>query len=141
MTTGFFGKIPASGDFVARNLLPGMRPVLDRWLTRNWADLARSPEVWPQAGLRGVLDASPGLHAMLVIPSQDFAGRHFPLAFVVPCDRPDENGVDAWANGVLALTDGSGSADEIAQTVLNLPAPAPADTPVSPPQFWGDAGS
>ncbi len=41
MATGFFGKLPARGDFVARGLPPGARPVVDRWLTRMLAPAAR----------------------------------------------------------------------------------------------------
>lgn len=135
--TGFFGKIPSSGDFVARNLVPGMRPAIDRFLTRNWADLACTPEIWPEAGLRGVLDAAPGPHAMLVIPSEDSAGRQYPLAFATPCGKVDQVGVDCWADALLhKLSKGIGTADEVAELLTTLLPPSIAAEPLVPPFFW-----
>jgi hypothetical protein len=45
---GFFGKMPATGDFVARRLAAGLRGPLDRWLTP--ASAASRPRTGPRTG-------------------------------------------------------------------------------------------
>ncbi|ETX30228.1 type VI secretion system-associated protein TagF, partial [Roseivivax isoporae] len=82
MTTGFFGKLPAAGDFVARGLPPGARAPLDRWLTQMLGEAAARPAAWPGAGLLAVMRAGQGTLLVAALPSRDAAGRAFPLAAV-----------------------------------------------------------
>lgn len=96
---GFFGKLPASGDFVARGLGPGVRPALDRWLTLGPARLL-APSDWPDRGLRALLAGPSGPLALTILPSQDASGRRFPLA---ACSEgaADPQTIDTWAEAIL----------------------------------------
>jgi type VI secretion system protein ImpM len=85
---GFFGKIPARGDFVRIRLPAGFVAAWDGWLQRG---LAASRELMGEDWLPAWLEApvwrfalDPGLcgpDAVLGVwmPSVDRAGRHFPL--------------------------------------------------------------
>ncbi|WP_299666561.1 type VI secretion system-associated protein TagF [uncultured Ruegeria sp.] len=97
MATGFFGKLPASGDFVARGLGPRIRPQLDRWLTLHLAQPARNPELWPETGLHALIEGPQLLLALVILPSHDAAGRHFPLAACCPVIAADQAGIEDWA--------------------------------------------
>lgn len=105
MATGFFGKLPARGDFVSRGLPPGARPVVDRWLTRMLAPFAREPEDWPEGGLRAMIAHDGQMLALLILPSRDAPGREFPLAAVAAVAETGQPQVDIWADAALpALT-------------------------------------
>lgn len=135
--TGFFGKIPASGDFVARGLQTGLKPILDRWLTRHLAAFARRPELWPVSGLRGHWSPTGTLTlALLILPSQDAASREFPLVFCADAQGADQKSVDVWADAVLTCIDLSLSADQIAATVKETVRPALSSTLAAVPLFW-----
>ncbi len=98
MATGFFGKLPASGDFVTRGLPDGVRPLLDRWLTRTLAPLAQRPEDWPPEGLRGLIAHGGNALALLILPSRDTSGRAFPLAAAALATGAGQAQVDDWAD-------------------------------------------
>jgi type VI secretion system protein ImpM len=88
-STGWYGKIPGTGDFVARRLPRAFSEGWDHWLQgalagsrerlgARWRDSYLSMPVW-----RFVL--SPGMigeqaWAGIVAPSVDAVGRYFPLA-------------------------------------------------------------
>lgn len=139
MATGFFGKLPARGDFVARGLPPGARPVVDRWLTRVLAPFARQPDDWPETGLRAIIAHDGGLFALLVLPSRDTSGRAFPLAGICWTGSSGQAQIDAWADAILpALTAarrGDLDADELIAHLQDhgLPAGEPS---LSPPLIW-----
>lgn len=95
---GFFGKIPARGDFVRSGLPAGFIAAWDAWLQRvipesrallgeDWLPAWLEAPVWRFALGRGVCGADAVLG--LWMPSVDRAGRHFPLtlALVVPGAR------------------------------------------------------
>ena len=91
IAAGFYGKLPARGDFV-RSGLP--REFTDRWdewlrsvmtdsrrlLGDDWLPAFLEAPVWRFLLPRGMC----GPHAAigLMLPSVDRAGRHFPLTFV-----------------------------------------------------------
>lgn len=139
MATGFFGKLPARGDFVARGLPVGARPVVDRWLTQTLANLARNPDNWPADGVRGLIGHGDGTLALLVLPSRDTSGRAFPLAAVAPAAHAAQAQVDAWADLALpALTrasQGDLDADDLFGLLQAL-APSRGTGPMSPPLVW-----
>lgn len=90
---GFFGKIPKSGDFVARGLSVSERQFWDRWITSNLAFAMEPEPVWPKGGLRL---SRPGQIAV-ILPSRDKSGRNFPLlglilhdGDLVSADQADE---------------------------------------------------
>jgi type VI secretion system protein ImpM len=85
---GFYGKIPARGDFV-RSGLP--RPFIDAWdgwlrhvmaesrvlLGDDWLPAWMEAPVWRFSIVAGV--CGPGAAFGVFMPSVDRAGRHFPL--------------------------------------------------------------
>ncbi len=90
---GFFGKLPACGDFVSRQLPRSFLDPWDQWLQaaifhsrqqlgEDWlACYLRSP-LWRfllSAGLCGQL-----AHAGVLMPSVDRVGRYYPLVITVP---------------------------------------------------------
>ncbi|PAQ10968.1 type VI secretion system-associated protein TagF [Mesorhizobium temperatum] len=103
MSTGFFGKIPANGDFVASNL---PRTFIDRW--DRWISMelrARpdegelDPRAWRfivQAGIFGDQPCA-GVWRM----SQDRVGRRYPFAIVRLGSAPDAS--DPWFDAVADL--------------------------------------
>lgn len=136
---GFFGKLPAAGDFVARGLPQGVRPVLDRWLTRHLADVAARPADWPEPGLLAAIAGPAGPLGLAMVASHDATGRCFPLAACVsgPTSRA---GLEGWAKIVLALLgdarDGGLTADQLYAALVGLPDPDPSDPLLEPPCLW-----
>lgn len=78
---GLFGKLPAHGDFVRRNLPRSFVSPWDAWLSKGM--LAAPEASWAAwrfhlaAGLCG-----PAAAAGIVAPSEDAVGRHFPVTLV-----------------------------------------------------------
>lgn len=142
MATGFFGKLPVSGDFVARGLPSGVQPAVDRWLTRVLAPCARMPGLWPPDGLRGLIAHADAPLALLVLPSRDAAGRAFPLAAVALAPAAGQCGIDAWAGQVLAVLRtaslGGMDADRLVAALERVPAPSGGDA-LTPPLLWASA--
>jgi type VI secretion system protein ImpM len=121
---GFWGKLPAAGDFVGRRLsAPFVRP-WDRWLTRHLLPrLGRLDRLCfhlgPQAG---------GPMTGIVLPSRDRAGRPFPLTLAAPLPGPAD---PAWYAALATLGRaalGGLDAPALDARLLALP-PAPAATP------------
>ncbi|WP_051329815.1 type VI secretion system-associated protein TagF [Niveispirillum irakense] len=90
---GFFGKIPARGDFVSRRLGPGLVRPLDEWLQASIATSRRQMgEAWLPSYLEtpiwrfvlgpGVCGETP--LAGVLMPSVDRVGRYFPLVLAAP---------------------------------------------------------
>ena len=141
--TGFFGKLPTLGDFVARGLPQGVRPVLDRWLTLNLADPARRPELWPRTGLRALVPGrSAESMALVILAGRDTSGRAFPLAACCTPVTTDQNGVDHWADAVVPALhealDCHLDADTLQSRLAGLADPAHTEVPLLPPLMWTD---
>lgn len=97
---GFFGKVPARGDFVSRNLDVKIRTTLEEWLDRSlsasrknlgreWLDLYLTAPLWRFIMARGICGEDPV--AGVLMPSVDKAGRYYPLVLVAPlpgCQAP-----------------------------------------------------
>lgn len=124
---GFFGKLPATGDFVSRGLPPGMRAALDRWLTACLAGIA--PEDWPEDGLRAKLSLAGEEVILALVPSGDRLGRLYPLAGVAPGAGVGRAEADAWVTAVLYdladAADGLIGADDLAARLAAAPLPSP----------------
>ncbi|MER9970791.1 type VI secretion system-associated protein TagF [Mesorhizobium sp. M0060] len=89
---GFYGKMPATGDFVTRRLPGDFVRAWDRWLAQHIVPLNGS-ESWPRGtALRfltgpGFVGASAGI----ILQSADRVGRQFPLSVVAQLsDAPVE---------------------------------------------------
>jgi len=86
--TGWYGKLPASGDFVTRRLPPAFIEPWDAWLNRmltgsrermgaGWRDAFLSAPAWRFVLSPGII--GPHGWAGLLVPSVDAVGRYFPL--------------------------------------------------------------
>ena len=101
---GFFGKLPGTGDFVERGLPPAFRRNWDGWLTRHIAPRHRAGAVWPEGGLRFRLISGGYTAAGLILPSQDSAGRAFPLSvMVIARGELEIETIDQWCAAALPL--------------------------------------
>jgi type VI secretion system protein ImpM len=85
---GFFGKLPARGDFVGRRLDQAFRTGFDEWLQRSiatsqrqlgsaWLPAYLNTPIWRFVLGPGLCGDAPTLGVM--IPSVDRVGRYFPL--------------------------------------------------------------
>lgn len=85
---GIFGKLPAHGDFILRNLPMSFTSPWDEWLQRAvhgsretmgppWLDYYLTSPIWRFALSSGVLDAN--IWIGILVPSVDSVGRYFPL--------------------------------------------------------------
>jgi type VI secretion system protein ImpM len=86
--TGWYGKLPASGDFVTRRLPPSFIEPWDAWLNAmlqgsrarlgaGWRDAFLSAPAWRFVLAPGVI-CQQGW-AGVIVPSVDSVGRYFPL--------------------------------------------------------------
>lgn len=140
---GFFGKLPGSGDFLARGLASGLRNHLDGWLTRHIADHAATPERWPEGGLRGLIDAPETALLVVIGPSIDRSGRSFPILACEPVAPISRAACDRWANlAAVALSravKGEYDADTLLAALQTIPAPADDGlTPLQPSVLWSE---
>ncbi|HEY0585104.1 MAG TPA: type VI secretion system-associated protein TagF [Pseudoduganella sp.] len=96
---GWYGKIPALGDFASRRLPPAFISVWDAWLQRGMAASRSSlQERWLETYLNGPLWSFalfPGVcgdsaWAGILMPSVDKVGRHFPLTIAVELEAQPE---------------------------------------------------
>jgi type VI secretion system ImpM family protein len=89
-TAGWFGKIPALGDFVSRRLPAEFIEAWDIWLSEelfgaqeklgeNWLESYLKAPIWRFALMPGALDARHWFGVLM--PSVDRIGRQFPLTF------------------------------------------------------------
>jgi len=94
LTPGFYGKVPALGDFVTRRLpRDGFLDTWDAWLSEGmrqtkasmgeaWLPTYLTSPVWRFAISAGVCGPTPW--AGVLMPSVDRVGRYFPLTLAVP---------------------------------------------------------
>jgi type VI secretion system protein ImpM len=90
-TIGLFGKLPAHGDFIQRNLSSSFINVWDEWLQHfiagtkeqlgeSWLDIYLTSPLWRFAFSAGVIDEN--VWAGVMIPSVDRVGRYYPFTIV-----------------------------------------------------------
>ncbi|AZO51631.1 MAG: type VI secretion system-associated protein TagF [Mesorhizobium sp.] len=128
---GFYGKIPATGDFVSRRLTGDFVRVWDRWLAQQIVPLI-GLETWrPDTALRFL--AGPtlfGASAGIILQSADRVGRQFPLSVVARiAEAPLKLAyADAWFEGIeeaaFAAQRGERTPDELDAALTGLPVPA-----------------
>jgi len=89
--TGWFGKLPSSGDFVTRRVHPSFIERWDAWLNAmlagsrerlgaGWRETFLSAPAWRFVLAPGVIGADGW--AGVIMPSVDSVGRYFPLTVV-----------------------------------------------------------
>jgi type VI secretion system protein ImpM len=105
MTVGFFGKIPATGDFVSWNLPRVFTDRWDRWMSMELRDRPDEGEldtrIWRFAIQAGIFGDQPCAGAWRM--SQDRVGRRYPFAVVAIGMTPAAE--DPWFDAVAQLID------------------------------------
>lgn len=148
---GFFGKVPARGDFVCRRVLPAVAAPWDAWLEMlTMAVRAEAGAAWPEAWLTaplwhfalgaGLLEAS-GTAGVLVA-SADRVGRMFPFTIIGSASGiPDEAWCDACESLALEALEDRFDPDTLDDSLQRLGAPAPG-APIEPGlSLWRCRGS
>ncbi len=147
---GFFGKIPARGDFVRAGLPRSFTDPWDAWLEvviagsrellgPRWLPAWMEAPIWHFALPAGQCGPAPVLGVWM--PSVDAAGRHFPLTLACVGAQPADR--EAWlaaaeAVGLRALQEDL-PPEEIAQ-LLTAPGDAGAGD-AAEVAFWWTEGS
>ncbi|HEY6099502.1 MAG TPA: type VI secretion system-associated protein TagF, partial [Anaeromyxobacter sp.] len=87
---GFFGKIPAHGDFVRGNVGDPLVQKFTRWLEEASEACHRTRAQVPRQPVRFLFRGGGEARALLGVlrGSQDRVGRQFPLAAFVPVQGP-----------------------------------------------------
>lgn len=127
---GFYGKMPAAGDFVTRRLPGDFMRVWDRWLAQHIVPLF-GVETWPTGTALRFLagPASFGASAGIVLQSADRVGRQFPLSVVARLpEAPLKLAYsDGWFDGIegaaLAAQRGELTPDALDAALAALPVP------------------
>lgn len=97
-TAGWFGKIPALGDFASRRLPQEFIDVWDLWLQHSmaasraslgarWLESYLTSPIWYFGLFPGVIGSQ--AWTGLLMPSIDKVGRHFPLTIAMPLDSAE----------------------------------------------------
>jgi type VI secretion system protein ImpM len=141
LSTGFFGKIPATGDFVAANL---PRTFIDRWDRWMSMELLTRPDegeldsrAWRFAVPAAIFCDQPcaGVWRM----SEDRVGRRYPFAIVRL--GPPPNPSDPWFEQITELArvavDHSLSTEIISRRLAGI-APPVSSQPATTIAFWSD---
>ena len=90
-TCGIYGKLPAHGDFISRNLPSAFLNYWDEWLqgfiassqeqlTDDWLEIYLTGPIWRFVLSRGCVDGNAWVGVMM--PSVDSVGRYFPFCVV-----------------------------------------------------------
>lgn len=136
--TGIYGKLPAYGDFIFRNLKANFINTWDEWLQHyvsgsqeqlgeNWLNIYLTSPIWRFVLSPGVIDEN--LWAGVMTPSVDRVGRYFPIsvlnafpAYVNPIDLMLSQ--SEWFLGMeehcLTALNGEIDADQLVEQVSGL---------------------
>jgi len=120
MAPGWYGKLPALGDFASRRLPSGFVAAWDGWLQRGmihsqerlgaaWLDSFLNAPVWRFVLGERTLDTQ--VWAGIVLPSVDRVGRYFPLTLcaALPGFNFSTEALLALERWMLVLEDGARS--------------------------------
>jgi type VI secretion system protein ImpM len=134
---GFFGKLPSTGDFVSRGLPDAFRKKWDAWLTQHVAPLQRDGRTFPTGGLRFRLPSGGRLAAGLILPSQDSAGRLFPLSLLLIAEGDlTQAQIDPWCDAALALHPDTLAPEPLWYALDALPTPEPSGPATGTLHLW-----
>ncbi len=147
---GFYGKLPARGDFVRFGLLRDFTDPWDDWLQ---SVLAGSRELMGEAWLPAFLEAPvwrfalpPGMCGTraalgLMLPSVDRAGRYFPLTFAaLQAAAILRESADAWLDACEVAGRAAVEQDASPETIAGM-LPLPdllEDTESIRGEWWSD---
>lgn len=127
---GWYGKIPALGDFASRRLPQEFIGAWDGWLQRGmdasraalgagWQEIYLSCPVWRFILLPGACGEQ--AWAGVMMPSVDKVGRHFPLTIAAPVAgsaASPVSPVSSW--GIFSATDWFDAIERAALACLDL---------------------
>lgn len=138
LQAGVYGKLPAYGDFVFRNLNSSFITPWDEWLQHfisgsqeqigeDWLNIYLTSPIWRFVLSPGVIDNN--MWAGLMMPSVDRVGRYFPISIVKPFPS-NVSPVNfmlkqrSWFNALethcLTALDGGIDVDELVSIVAEL---------------------
>ena len=103
---GFYGKMPAAGDFVTRRLPLDFVQAWDRWLAKSLAPLIGTLAWDQRIALRFLSgETAFGPATGVIVSSGDRVGRRFPLTIVAMIDHASLAHVraDAWFSHLETL--------------------------------------
>jgi type VI secretion system protein ImpM len=111
---GWFGKIPALGDFASRRMPESFVAPWDAWLSQGlecargalgdgWLDAYLSAPLWRFGLMPGIVDRHGWVGVLM--PSVDRVGRYFPLTIAAAWSDPAPAlaGVEEWLAGLRAI--------------------------------------
>ena len=148
---GFFGKVPARGDFLTRRLPPGVATSWDDWLGMLTSAVREAAgEAWPEAWLTAplwhftlgpALAPATGVTGVL-IASADRVGRLFPFTVLGPsAGVPDQSWSGEVETLALAALEDDFDPDALDDALSRLGPPSEG-APLGPGQsFWWCRGS
>lgn len=156
---GCYGKIPALGDFLSRNLPGAFVETWDGWLRQamstcawsggeQWVDRYLSSPIWRFALAPGV--AGPVGRAGILVPSVDSVGRCFPLtvAIEIPAALPAVDMATAWADGyeraemiAIGALGRALTPEAFVERLGGLPAPSPTAAADPPAEWWSGSSA
>ncbi|MBX5011141.1 type VI secretion system-associated protein TagF [Rhizobium lentis] len=143
---GFFGKLPAMGDFVTRRLPASFVGRWDRWISRHLVHRFSQGPMENAPVLRFLLGAKTfGPMTGVILASADRAGRRFPLTIAAAPSLAPADIASAAADWFDALEatgksarDNKMEGDRLATCLAALPFPPikVSDEPVRGMIFW-----
>ncbi|RWC46578.1 MAG: type VI secretion system-associated protein TagF [Mesorhizobium sp.] len=127
---GFYGKMPATGDFVTRRLPGDFVRIWDRWLAQHIVPLI-GLESWPRTTALRFLAGPASFSAStgIILQSADRVGRQFPLSIIAQlAEAPVELAyAEAWFVGIedvaFAAQHGELTPDELEAALAGLSVP------------------
>jgi type VI secretion system protein ImpM len=153
---GLYGKLPAYGDFIFRNLNAAFINPWDEWLQHfvsgsreqlgdDWLDIYLTSPIWRFVISPGVIDNR--MWAGSMMPSVDRVGRYFPIS-LVKSFAPNINPIDFmlrqndWFDSLethcLTALEGQIDADELTALVSEID--VSPNQSYQPTNHFGEAG-
>jgi type VI secretion system protein ImpM len=156
---GWFGKLPALGDFASRRLPSEFIDAWDAWLQRSlaasrrqlgerWLEVYLTSPIWRFALLARVCGAHSW--AGVLMPSVDNVGRYFPLTIAVSLREGLSSlrriaAAEAWYAAIeevaLSALNERATIDALEEQLAQLPFPItglPANDAVELARWWGE---
>ena len=148
MAPGFFGKVPARGDFLARRVPVSIASLWEAWLQqvtatvraageRGWQDAWLTAPLWHF--VLGRTLAPPHGAAGVMLASADRVGRLFPFTLIAAAG-PQPTDASAWSREAEALALGALGDDfdpaSLDAALVRLGPPPAPHGPNRPPGLW-----
>ena len=152
---GFYGKLPARGDFLRWGLPPDCIAGLDAWACAalvasraihgdKWTNIWLNAPVWRFRLAKEVCGRSPVIG--MLMPSADKAGRHFPLFIVAGAAKEESlNGGASWLDAVesegLSAIKAAMQPEKLVSLLRIVPVEDQPLPPLPGPSLWWTKGA